>query len=932
MKAPRRAIAMLLITLAALAARAGDLAPHPDLVSGSLPCGLRYELLPRASDAGQLSLALLVRVGSMHEQDAESGYAFLIKEIATASAHEPSPEKLRDAFADVGVSLPTAFNGYTTIDHTLLWFTLPAGRPDAAALALRALSASAGRLSLPEPEIERARRTILEKGAGLSADYRLFSTALDRILPGSPAGQRPPWGRPGSVRVATREALLDFHRRWFVPSNCVLLAIGDFEPAALLDEVRRAFPESGPPPPDRPTDVALDHRPPRRAAIAIDEQQPGPVFEYLVAIPPAPGQSTAEHTRDELLRTTAAWLLERRVEKRLVSEGVAATKVASAVAPFAGAAELAVLSLSSTDDDWERAARIVLEEVARADTHGFTARELSLAHARAAAHAGEAADAERAQPASRAALDAARTVALGRTIRSAAQRVEFATAAAQTISLDTLNGAFRSAFDPSSAAFLLTHPDPERAPTEAALLRAAADALDAPTAQIDDEGRPTTILDSSPQPGDVAEFAIDPASGVVAAGLTNGLTVRHRAMTDRPGRVTLRIALAGGWMEENERTRGLTAAAGGALERPAAHARSAADLADLLGSRAIRLSVSVERDALIITVESSAQDLEDAMRAAHLLLREPLVEPGSFERWRAGALEDALAAQRQPAAALNRLITRALYPADEPRGRPLAPERIDAITRDDAQRWLDRLVREAPIEAAIVGDVDRAAAMRLAKAYLASLPARTGEPIGPDDPRRRVARAAGPIAIEESVRSPDPHAVAFVAIPAADARSASERLALDAAAHTLTARLAALSQSSPAPVLYPRAVNLPGEAFPGFGLLYAVATTPPQNAPSLVASMRSEIDRLAADGPTPREMQVAISELRADAERRLASTRHWADLLSTIAVRGRSIGEALREPERIGALTPEAVRSALASRAGPDGALSIIVSPDAPRE
>ena len=47
-----------------------------------------------------------------------------------------------------------------------------------------------------------------------------------------------------------------------------------------------------------------------------------------------------------------------------------------------------------------------------------------------------------------------------------------------------------------------------------------------------------------------------------------------------------------------------------------------------------------------------------------------------------------------------------------------------AITRPAAQAWLKRLITEAPIEAAVVGDVDRETATRLVSTYLGALPAR----------------------------------------------------------------------------------------------------------------------------------------------------------------------------------------------------------------
>lgn len=914
--------------------RAGDvgaLEQDPALLSGQMASGVGYALLPRERDAGQLSVGLLVRVGSVCEEEAESGYAFLIKELATRGSKRGSARAdakgLEAQFAAAGVSLASSFNSYTTLDHSFFWLTIPADNAAAREAAVLLLGDVVGRLTLADEELDRAKRLILEKGAGLSADYRLFSTALDRILPGSAAGLRPPWGRADTIRAASGDAVRSFYARWYTPSNATLIAVGDFEPHEMMVEMAGAFEQGLGGAPARPGNVAMKEKPARRAVVAVDEQQAGPLFEYLVASPPAGPVVDAAGARRELARGTAAWLLERRVEARMDEERASATKVVSAVTPFAGAADIAVLAVSSTEDGWDGAARAVVEEIGRAVEHGFTARELELARTRAAAHGRERAAEMRMRPPRQALLETARSIALGEVVRSPAQVAGFAAEAAGALTLEELDAAAREAFDPSSAALLLTHSDAERAPSERALLEAADAALGRELAAVDDGGRATTLMDGDPGEGRVAEFSIHPPSGVVAATLENGVAVRHRAMGEPPGRVTVRVSIPGGWIDETAQTRGLTAAAAGALERPATRTRSAAELADLLEARAIALSVRLERDLVSVTLESSSAELEGALRAAHLILAEPVVAESSLERWRGRALSEALAAERQPGAALNRLIADALYPEDEPRGRLLSAARIREVDASSAQRWLDRMVRESPLEVAIVGDVERAPAMQLAKTYVGTLVKRDAAPLSHDDPRRLVRRSVGPIDVRAQVRSPDPHAVTLVAIPAADARDAQERTALDAAAHVLSSRLSAMAQESETPVLYPRAVNLPGEAFPGFGMFYAVATAPPGEAGAVVEAMRGQIERLAAEGPTAQEMESAVRDLRVEAERRLAGASHWAELLSTLTARERSIDGAVLEPERLAGLSASEVREAVASRAGPDGRLSVIVTP-----
>jgi zinc protease len=52
---------------------------------------------------------------------------------------------------------------------------------------------------------------------------------------------RPSHGYPSTVERLTREDLLDFHRRYFVPNNIILSVVGDFQVPELLPKIEKAF-------------------------------------------------------------------------------------------------------------------------------------------------------------------------------------------------------------------------------------------------------------------------------------------------------------------------------------------------------------------------------------------------------------------------------------------------------------------------------------------------------------------------------------------------------------------------------------------------------------------------------------------------------------------------------------------------------------------
>jgi predicted Zn-dependent peptidase len=69
---------------------------------------------------------------------------------------------------------------------------------------------------------------------------RLYSLMLATAFQAHPYG-RPIIGWQGDVDFLTASQAEDFFRRWYAPNNAVLTAVGDVEPEAFLDLVRRHF-------------------------------------------------------------------------------------------------------------------------------------------------------------------------------------------------------------------------------------------------------------------------------------------------------------------------------------------------------------------------------------------------------------------------------------------------------------------------------------------------------------------------------------------------------------------------------------------------------------------------------------------------------------------------------------------------------------------
>ncbi len=131
------------------------------------------------------------------------------------------------------------FNGFTGRDYSLFEMSAP---PERAAAAVSALAGLLFDFDVQEKELEREKEVILEEISRLREEPLRFGLELAavRLFQGHPYG-RPVHGREEDIARITRDDLLAFHRAYFTPSRCVLVAVGGLQAEVMEQAAREAF-------------------------------------------------------------------------------------------------------------------------------------------------------------------------------------------------------------------------------------------------------------------------------------------------------------------------------------------------------------------------------------------------------------------------------------------------------------------------------------------------------------------------------------------------------------------------------------------------------------------------------------------------------------------------------------------------------------------
>jgi zinc protease len=190
----------------------------------------------QAHDAADVAaVQLWVRAGARDEGPGEAGISHFIEHLLFKGTPTRGPGVIDATISAVGGEM----NAATSQDWTYFHIVLPAGH---LGLALEVLADAAQHAAFDPLEVDRERHVVLEEIRRAEDNP---SVALWRVLSREHfrdhAYARPVLGTPASIATLPREAIVAYHRRFYVPGAATVVVTGSLRVEAALDAVERAF-------------------------------------------------------------------------------------------------------------------------------------------------------------------------------------------------------------------------------------------------------------------------------------------------------------------------------------------------------------------------------------------------------------------------------------------------------------------------------------------------------------------------------------------------------------------------------------------------------------------------------------------------------------------------------------------------------------------
>jgi zinc protease len=227
-----RYIFMILLSFALMI---GNVASGSEAVKTLLDNGM-VVIVKENHAAPVVSLHVFVRAGSIYEREyLGRGISHNLEHLMSSGTQKRTKEQINQITEDIG----NVSNAYTTKDHTSYYVTTASSYFDT---ALDVLSDYVQDPTFPQAEVDSERGVILNEINMHKDDperrlYDLFSSTMFRD---HPVGL-PTIGYRELFEKTTRDDIVNYHKRMYVPNNMIFVVVGDVNTQKALAKIKEVF-------------------------------------------------------------------------------------------------------------------------------------------------------------------------------------------------------------------------------------------------------------------------------------------------------------------------------------------------------------------------------------------------------------------------------------------------------------------------------------------------------------------------------------------------------------------------------------------------------------------------------------------------------------------------------------------------------------------
>ena len=728
--------ALVVLASPALAQQASPVPSAPNLSAplpidpkvriGTLPNGVRYYIRQNTRPEKRAELRLVVNAGSVLETPQQLGLAHFVEHTAFNGTTHFAKNDLIKYLESIGVRFGADLNAYTSFDETVYILPIPTDTARIVDQAFTILEDWAHGQTFNTAEVTNERGVVREEWRGnKGADERMLRQWLPIALKGSRYADRLPIGTEASIMSATPARLRAFYRDWYRPDLMAVVAVGDFDPAAIEAKIKQHFSglsRAAAAPKRLAHDVPSNKEP--LVAIASDKEATNSSVNLIYKLAATSTKTVGDYRQLIMERLYMSMLNSRFSE---ISEKPDAPFLAAGASKdgfFARSTEAFTLAANVKDGGVEKASEALLTEARRVDQFGFLQSELDRVKQNLL-RSFERSYAERDKtPSGSFVEEYIRNFLEGESIPGIEYEYKITQELLPTISLADVNTLAKRWITDENRVIIAQVPVKQGVsiPTKAGVLAAFDKAAKANIVAWTENVSADKLIATAPAAGRIVASKPIQSIGATEWQLSNGARVIIKPTDFKDDEVLFSAYSPGGvslaadpdFMSATFASQIMSLGGLGGLTR--------IDLGKKLTGKAANVSASVSETSEGMSGRSSPKDIETMFQLAYLNFTAPRLDTVVFSTFKGQAAQFLANKGLDPESVFQDTV-QVTMTQHSFRGRPLTTATFNEV---DAQKALafykDRFANAGDFTFVLVGNVDTVAIKPMVETYLASLP------------------------------------------------------------------------------------------------------------------------------------------------------------------------------------------------------------------
>ncbi|GAA3650273.1 hypothetical protein GCM10022397_38620 [Flavivirga jejuensis] len=348
----------------------------PSVKMGKLSNGLTYYLKHNEKPKNKAELRLVLKAGSILEDEDQLGLAHFIEHMAFNGTKNFPKNELIDYLQSLGIEFGADLNAHTSFDETVYKLSVPT---DEATFntSLQVLRDWADGITFSDEEIDNERGIVAEElRARSGAGMRMYYQSIPELTNNSRYAERAPIGTLDVLMHAKYDALKRYYRDWYRPDLMALMLVGDFDVAEVETKIKKVFESIKPVthPKERIYYKIPENQEPKISIISDKEAKGVSVSIYIKK--EEKELVTLNDYKQELLKKLYTGMLRQRLSEVQLMPEAPFLSASVGIGNFLSNMDCYYLRATLKEDRVEDGIDALLTESERAKQYGFTTTEL----------------------------------------------------------------------------------------------------------------------------------------------------------------------------------------------------------------------------------------------------------------------------------------------------------------------------------------------------------------------------------------------------------------------------------------------------------------------------------------------------------------------------------------------------------------------------